>query len=823
MRFQLVVTNHPTSDISRPSVFVSDFVTGKRHIIGHVPEGLQRQCIQIGVRTSRVDSIYLTGIADWKSLSGLPGFILTVGDQGVKDLNIFHSGNRVIKFLVSSWRYFVFRLGLRFVIEDIDVHKSGEYQIKAINITRSDDAPGKTNDNEFLKHISELLRHMFGLKYELGANGRFLTKIALPWTFYHPKVSANYIMTGNAVRGRFLVEKAIELGCPKRQFRDLCAFKTVTLEDGTVIKPEDVLEPSKRFDSALFLDIPGEEYLENTINHDWQADLEEGKYTLVYHFIDDSVKNILERPEYQKFIQSFDPTTVHLISHKQYVPDALNYLSSYTSSLKWHMLLPEYFPLFRWSDVGELPIPKELTNVLPMVRGQSAGIESGAPAAVERKFPTTKDEVRTFLKHVYQQDVVPANVPNYPSEEEFVNAAFKPAGKKLGVAPDLSKPLKDQVELLVLGTGSAIPSKLRNVISTCVRIPTETGFRTLILDAGENTLGTIEKLYSPEDTERLFKELKIVFLSHLHADHHIGIISLLNKWNTVRSEHDKLFVVAPWQYAKFVREVQRLDDTLDLTGIEYLSCDEFNQDMILPEHEQAPLEDVSHLDLRTVTCETLELEPNAALQQQLLERAGLRSFRTCYATHCDYSYSCALDFDVGAESFKVAYSGDTRPKLQFAEISEGCDLLIHESTLEDKKYQDAIDKKHSTTSEALQMGILMQAKKILFTHFSQRYRYFSNSSQVYNKLANPTKVRTAVEKVSPIFKAPLSPEMVENAPQIETIFAVDNMHIELGNFDLQRPVFERIGDKLERLFNADVEDESEQVESHYYSKKRKAS
>ncbi|KAG7857511.1 hypothetical protein KL939_003399 [Ogataea angusta] len=819
MRFQLIVTNHPTAEIARPSVFVTDSVTGKRHIIGQVPEGLQRQCNQMGFRTSRMDTIFLTGITDWAAASGLPGFILTVGDQGLKELQVVHSGNKILQYVVASWRYFVFRFGLKLRVDDLDVYKADAYQVKAVNIKSATQTRTKTS--KAFERVSDLVQYIFLIKTGMGNSGRALMNIEIPSDVHNPKVSANYIMTGNPIRGRFLVEKAKELGCPKQKYRDLCNFQSVWLEDGTEIKPEQVLEPMKTFDSILFLDIPGPEYLHNTIEHDWKSELEEKKYSAVYHFVDESVVNVLDLPEYQKFIKSFGPDTYHFVSHRQYVPDTLNFLSSYVTSLKWHVLLPDLFPLFRWSEQPEKHIPEGLPNVRPMLCGQIVGFGPDETSIVRASSCTSTEEVVKILRDAYAEDIAPLQLPSFATEEEFVKLATTPANNNLKQVPDNSRPLKEQVETLVLGTGSALPSKLRNVISNAVRVPTESGYRTIFLDAGENTLGSINKLYSREDVTMLFRELKLVYLSHLHADHHIGIVSLLQKWCQVRSKHDKLYVVAPWQYEKFLTELQRIDSTLDLANVVYLSCDQFNSGKVLPEFEQIPIEDIPKNETLKVRGTQKEPKKDLQLQSQLYRDVGLNSIKTCYALHCEYSYSCMLDFAVGSESFKVAYSGDTRPRQGFAKIGYDCDLLVHESTLEDDKYQDAIEKRHSTTSEAVQMGILMKTKKLLLTHFSQRYRYCSSATKVYEKLQNPLHSNSEIDRVSPIFKVPLTADMIDNAPRIEAIIAFDNMHVPMDKFGLQKKVFQTLGDKLERLFNSDAEEDM-QEEKPQNNKKRRA-
>jgi ribonuclease Z len=49
-------------------------------------------------------------------------------------------------------------------------------------------------------------------------------------------------------------------------------------------------------------------------------------------------------------------------------------------------------------------------------------------------------------------------------------------------------------------------------------------------------------------------------------------------------------------------------------------------------------------------------------------------------------------------------------------------VLIHEATFDDELKGDALAKKHSTTSEALDIGARMGAKAVVLTHFSQRYQ-----------------------------------------------------------------------------------------------------
>lgn len=97
---------------------------------------------------------------------------------------------------------------------------------------------------------------------------------------------------------------------------------------------------------------------------------------------------------------------------------------------------------------------------------------------------------------------------------------------------------------------------------------------------------------------------------------------------------------------------------------------------------------------------------------------GLADIATCLVKHCRESQAVTLSFPTG---FKFSYSGDCRPSRRFAEIGRGSTVLLHEATFEDERQDHARVKKHSTIGEAIGVGKEMGARRIILTHFSQRY------------------------------------------------------------------------------------------------------
>ncbi len=108
---------------------------------------------------------------------------------------------------------------------------------------------------------------------------------------------------------------------------------------------------------------------------------------------------------------------------------------------------------------------------------------------------------------------------------------------------------------------------------------------------------------------------------------------------------------------------------------------------------------------------------------------GLSNLVTCGVTHCQGAMAVALTFPNG---FKVSYSGDCRPSKPFAKIGRNSTVLIHEATFDDELQGDAEAKKHSTTSEAIGVAVAMRAKRVILTHFSQRYQKLPNMAGLAN-------------------------------------------------------------------------------------------
>lgn len=74
--------------------------------------------------------------------------------------------------------------------------------------------------------------------------------------------------------------------------------------------------------------------------------------------------------------------------------------------------------------------------------------------------------------------------------------------------------------------------------------------QNILLDCGEGTYGQIIRFFGHEG-DRVLANISAIYISHLHADHHIGLIGLLQgrrrALDNLKMEKAKVYLFAPKQ------------------------------------------------------------------------------------------------------------------------------------------------------------------------------------------------------------------------------------------------------------------------------------
>ncbi|KAH7911176.1 hypothetical protein BJ138DRAFT_1151318 [Hygrophoropsis aurantiaca] len=532
------------------------------------------------------------------------------------------------------------------------------------------------------------------------------------------KPTLAYAVVGSRVRGKFDAKKADALGLKAGPLRSKVArgeTVSIMVDDGQgnsierTIKPEDCMGQSECPGAILLLDVPTPSHIPALLSSfsDSAAfakyrsqDNTEHTLRTIYHMCG---KDVLEDDRYKAFMHSFSDKVHHVVASRQHLQNPVTFTSAAYNQLRLNQLDERIFPIPKFtlqaetdiSTLSDLP-----ANTLAM---QSNLVNDIRPprAPVPEKLDGTHD-----LFHPSIASSTPLSLPHL-TQQRFEEVKSTVRGRE--GASSSSGPGRD-VTVCTLGTGSAIPSKYRNVSGTLIQIP---GYGNILLDAGEGTWGQLTRNFGDEPSTannvwEILRDLRCIFISHIHGDHHIGlakILSMRRKLDPLPSE--PLYLVANHTVFMYLRDYSAIEDLGFGTpnGVIPVSSDAI--------HWRSG----SFSPSRTYDSEADQRSSQAAAKQ-LCQSLGLESLTTVDVEHRIKCHGLIVKHKDG---WSIVFSGDTVPTNKLVRAGTNATLLIHEATMADDQVEMAKAKMHSTFGQAIGIGKSMKAQNILLTHFSARY------------------------------------------------------------------------------------------------------
>ncbi|CDF36881.1 unnamed protein product [Chondrus crispus] len=670
-------------------------------------DGTQRLCTEYGIKLGRLRSIFLTSLAA-PSIGGLLGLNLTLADAGKESVSI--TAPKGLASIFKAARSFYYRPSLQSTLHEVDLEAS----VEPLPVLVLED------ENVNITAIPVRSRRDIEIDTAFGAHFDALA----------------YVCRLHDLRGKFNPARAMELGVKKgRLFGQLQRGVPVTTDNGVTVTPEQVM--SKSTPGPMFLVIPCP-----TVNHiqaitkskalnpvelgilsaDASSNLM--RRCVVAHL---APKHVLENTAYREWCDSFGADVSHIPLHPSVSSPRTVFSTHATDAALLHFTV----------DKDLFPLPSDALDASSLVsvseaRSSRSNPESAMPLSMckpaqpegfrtDEGFPSfCLNRTGTWLEGDCKMKFVLspsanagpdmgavrprfieriAGQPKHPWREAALKKhAEEPVGKGRQTPPSISSLSPGTAAVRFFGTGAAIPGKHRNVSSLMIDM-FERG--SVMMDCGEGTWGQMVRMFGQERARRVLCGLKVVFISHMHADHHLGLLTLLHeraialREQSVYGRGPQLVVVGPHYLASWLEAFQAaarvpLRDTL------------------------APLKrSFKFFDAKALT------DPQAPEAKFFPDAFGLEV--GCVSViHCPLSYGIMLRDCVSG--WKVVYSGDTRPCPALGEIGKGATLAIHEATLSDDMQDEARDKLHCTTSEALDVCVNdMGAWRTILTHFSQRY------------------------------------------------------------------------------------------------------
>jgi ribonuclease Z len=271
------------------------------------------------------------------------------------------------------------------------------------------------------------------------------------------------------------------------------------------------------------------------------------------------------------------------------------------------------------------------------------------------------------------------------------------------------------LKIIFLGTSGSMPTQRRGASAIAVKRNRE----IIFFDCGE---GTQRRMV---EAGLGFRRPTKIFITHLHGDHVLGLPGLLQSMTLLDRERP-LEVYGPTGLADFMRAfsetlggpgfpvklLEIVSEGLVFQGDEYVvTAVEADHDM--PSWSYVLEERPKPGRFHPGKAEALGV-PKGPLWKRLQqgEDVVLGDGRTVKTKEV---------VDPPRKGLKIAYSGDTRPNERFAVAAEGSDLLIHEATFDDSLLERAGENRHSTASQAAEIAVKADAKRLILTHISSRY------------------------------------------------------------------------------------------------------
>jgi ribonuclease Z len=781
------IVSTPTADT--PGTCLLLHFDSRRYLFGSLAEGTQRAFSQRNVGLTKIEHVFLSGVVNWANVGGILGLILSLADvltgsrnalaelnqqrsekglkakfQALKETSLSLHGGLNLAYTLATGRHFIFRKGTPIrsfevkkdprladpenILPDweddcinvwyVPLYQDGNNDIHDGEIMLGQPSggrpttPKKRDYNEMESNetsavaksveqeradreaVSAVVEHMFNSEWKLDALVETtLHQVQLPAKIFmrdaerkivryegplpdedpdvpdipvlvrtpwpaatierlpqtsQSKQSICYIVKNRPIRGKFNPVKAEELGVAKRDNKLLTAGQSVQGKDGITVTPEMVMGEDNKGSGFIVADIPDASYIDSFVKRpEWANEKLLANIATCYWILG---RGIIDDLRIQQFIGQYSGLH-HVVSSPDVSPNMLALESPAKMVTKLHLIDPVRFPLPLYDNKArdiQKTIPSAEVGRLGKQMHMTPRLRFSDENAVP--FPNTAFTAKSMSKEALGLAKAAA--------EEVADSEF------LAKIEEDEKDIPNRdAEIIPLGTGSALPSRYRNVSSTLVRVP---GVGNYLFDCGENTIGQMRRTFGEEQTAEIISDLRVILISHLHADHHLGTASIIKAW------HDRTKSATP-------------ERTLTL------SCTLYMRKWLA---EYSAVEDLGYARLRFLD--------GVGAHTPDLAATGLSKIENCLVDHCHQAMASVFTWPSG---LKIAYSGDCRPSDEFVRIGRGATLLIHESTFDDDKAGDALAKKHCTLSEALDVGRRMGARRVLLTHFSQRYAKIS--------------------------------------------------------------------------------------------------
>lgn len=504
---------------------------------------------------------------------------------------------------------------------------------------------------EFIEYTSkDLIKKPFNFttKHEFSDEN---VKIKVIPIVSNGKVGSVYIVECCKLGIKFNGEKLKQLGIKGRMVKDLQINGSLLVCDRLVYLEEVTEKPVPQAIFAI-LDLPDTENCANIKESLLKYLGPDYDLQLFVHF---TQKEVVLCEEYIDMLLSF-PNTKNMVLDLSTDNNVPVFRKSDMLLRKLNFIYPKNFPLPLFPQHPDSDLINILSQAIPNFCYANSLTKFILSPAANKGIDRT-EELKPINQELFDMPELKTWKSHKCDYKEIV---------------DTTQPGSDP-QLLFLGTASMKPGSYRNVSG----IHFSQWGGGMLLDCGEGSYYQLVRSFG-NDIINVLLDLKVVLISHMHADHHLGLIKLLHERAKVSCE--RLIVVGPPVLQVY------LEACSNCHGPFYYTF-------------QVP----SDINVLGIEIKAIPVD------------------------HRIEAYGFVISHHSG---WKLVYSGDTRPCPDLIQAGYNATVLIHEATFDDNLTEMATDKFHSTLSQALSVASAMEVWKVVLTHFSQRYSKIPENTKV---------------------------------------------------------------------------------------------
>ncbi|MBN2052246.1 ribonuclease Z [Candidatus Woesearchaeota archaeon] len=273
------------------------------------------------------------------------------------------------------------------------------------------------------------------------------------------------------------------------------------------------------------------------------------------------------------------------------------------------------------------------------------------------------------------------------------------------------------MEITMLGTSCMVPTKERNVQGIFVDFKGD----GLLFDCGEGT----QRQMNIAGINR--NRIRKIFITHWHGDHVAGLIGLLQTISN-NENPQKVMLFGPRdtkeRIAHLMRSVSFEDNRMELevkeinpNGVEKVSeAEEYYVEAAYLDHK------IPCLGYSLVEKDKRKINMAKAKKLGLREGPLIGKLQAGHSVNFKGATITPDDVSHIEKGKKIAIILDTLPCKNAYDLAKEADLLIAESAYTSDLEEKSLEYKHMTTKHAALIATTANVKKLIITHFSQRYK-----------------------------------------------------------------------------------------------------